>query len=163
MEHTPIDDLLAIETLKDEVAEVYKEKKAKAEDFLADARDSIGVTGLTAPMFEGCGEFKYSTTKAKTIVGFDLESAERFEDWVNDNAYTAFLYLKDKVTDFGKWCQDNTGEVPDGVNRTETHVPAGYGAPKFYRKDPEKVKEVLSAGGNFFEGANRLLLGDGDA
>lgn len=158
----PIDKYLVVDVLKAEVDQAHKQAKADAEDFLAQAREANGTLGLSAPMFDGCGEFKYAKTRAKTKVEFGIADSEQLEDWVNDNAYTAFLYIKDNAASFGKWCQDNTGEVPDGIERTEVKVPAGYGAPKFYGVDAPKVKQTVSEDGYFFLEANQLLLGDGE-
>lgn len=158
----PIDKYLAIDVLKAEVDGAHKQAKADADDFLADARDKMGVMGLTPQMLEGCGEYRYAATKAKKLAEYNVCDQEDFSEWKGLNPSAAWEYVAERFEDWAKWYFNRTGEVPDGVSRVEREVPAGYGPPKFYRVDAEKVKSILSDGVSFFEGTSRLLLGDGD-
>ena len=159
----PIDKYFGIDCLKAEVDKAHKEAKQEAECFLAELRDSVGTMALTSPMFgPEAGEFKYGQTRAKKITEYNLASAEDFEDWVNDNAYGVFLYLKAHAAEFGEWWVNENGEVPDGISRVCYEQPPTTTTPKIYRQDREVVKAKLAANGGFFEEANRLLLDDGE-
>lgn len=159
----PIDKLMAIDTLKADVDAAHKEAKAQAEDFLAELRDTVGTTALTSTVFgPEAGEYKYGKTRAKKAVEYNLADQDDFEGWINDNAHGVYGYLARNVADFAEWWLTETGEVPDGISRVEYEVPATVTAPKLYKLDREAVRAKLTAGGNYFEEANKLLLGDGE-
>lgn len=163
MKANPIDRLFAADCLKAEVDKKYKEVKRDAEDYLAEMRDSVGSAGLHSTVFgEEAGEFKYSRTRAREVVEYDLCDAESLEDWVNDNTYGVFLYLKENAPGFGEWWFDRNGEVPEGISRVSYTEPGRASTPKIYRQNREVVLAALKEGGNFFGKANELLLGDGE-
>ena len=157
---TPIDKYFAAECVKREVDQVYKDAKAEAEIYLDEAREN-GQTALVSTFFgEDAGEYKRGKTRPKHIVEFHLGDSQRLEDWVNDNTYTVFLFVKDFAEELGQWCMNNTGEIPDGITHVEYDEPPKPKSPQIYRYDHERVKKTLSQGGNLLEGANRLLLSD---
>lgn len=159
---TPIDRYFAAKCVKSEVDKAYKEAEAEAAIYLDEARDE-GKTSLISTYFgEEAGEYKRGKTRAKKIVEYNLAYPPLLEDWVNDNTYTVFLYLKERVADFGAWCVDTNGEVPEGISRVEHDEPPHLKAPSIYRFDHELVKAKLAQGGNLLDGANRLLLSDGN-
>lgn len=162
MQVTPIDRYFAAKCVKGEVDKAYKEAETEAALFLDEAREN-GQTSLVSTYFgEDAGEYKRGKTRTKHVVEFNLANSEELEDWVNDNAYTMFLFAKDYAEELGQWCLTNTGEIPDGIAHVEYDEPPKLKAPQIYRYDHERVKKVLAQGGNLLEGANQLLLGDGD-
>ena len=163
MKASPIDRLFAADCLKAEVDKKYKEAKRDAEDYLAALRDEVGTMGLTSKVFgEEAGEYAYGKSRPKDGVEYNLCDAESFEDWVEDNVYGVFLYLKENAASFGEWWFDRNGEVPEGVSRVPYTEPAKITSPKIYRQNREVVLAALKDGGNFFGKANELLLGDGE-
>lgn len=162
MQVTPIDRYFAAECVKREVDKVHKEAKAQAEIFLDEARDNGQASLISTYFGEDAGEYKRGKTRTKHVVEFNLGDSERLEDWVNDNAYTMFLFAKDYAEELGQWCMNNTGEIPDGITRVEYDEPPRLKAPQIYRYDHERVKEALAKGGNILEGANQLLLSGGN-
>lgn len=162
MQPTPIDRYFAAECVKREVDQVYKDAKAEAEIYLDKAREN-GQTALVSTFFgEDAGEYKRGKTRAKRVVEFNLSDSRELEDWVNGNTYTMFLFAKDFAEELGKWCMNNTGEIPDGIAYVEYEEPPKPKAPQIYRYDHELIKCKLAQGGNLLEGANRLLLSGGD-
>lgn len=163
MRPTPIDRYFAAECVKKEVDAAHKEAKTQAQIYLDEAREK-GQTSLISTYFgEEAGEYKRGKTRAKHVVEFNVCDAEELEDWVNANTYSVFLFVKGNVEVFARWIVENTGEVPEGISKDEYDEPPTMKAPQIYRFDHELVKAKLAEGGNVLEGANRLLLGDGDA
>ena len=162
MKPTPIDRYFAAKCIKAEVDKAYKEAETQAAIYLDEARDE-GKTSLVSTFFgEEAGEYKRGKTRAKKVVEYNLAYPALLEDWVNDNTYTVFLYLKERVSDFGAWCVDNMGEVPEGISRVKHEEPPHLKAAQIYRFDHDLVKAKLAQGGNLLDGANRLLLSGGD-
>lgn len=163
MRPTPIDRYFAAECVKKEVDAAHKEAKAEAQIYLDEARDN-GQTSLISTYFgEEAGEYKRGKTRARHVVEFNVCDAEDLERWINGNAYSVFLYAKANTENFAKWILENTGELPEGIAKVEYDEPPALKAPQIYRYDHEAVKRKLAEAGNVLEGANRLLLGDGDA
>ncbi len=159
----PVTKLIALDCVKAEVDEKYKQAKQEAEDFLAELRDSVGTTGLTSPeLGPEAGEFKYGRSRAKEIVEYHLADADEMDKWLEANPNAALSFVGSHAEEFGKWWCEEMGELPDGISRVKYESPSTMTAPKLYKQDREYVKERLLEGGNFLEEVNQLLLGDGD-
>lgn len=155
------DRLFVAEVVKGSVDEAYKKAKHDAEDELARLRDEYGSLSTTSKYFgPEAGEYKYSQTRKKKIVEWNLADRSDFKDWCVENPTATAMFALENAEDFGKWWFEETGELPDGISRVEYEQPAGLGAPKIYRLDSDVITGKL--GGNLFEGANRLLLGEAD-
>lgn len=162
MNITPVDRYFAAEYVKHKADEVHKRLKVEAQIYLDESREK-GRPVLTSTYFgEEAGEYKRSKVRAKHIVEYNVCDAEALEDWINDNAYSVFLYAKANTEQFAKWLVEETGELPDGIARVEYDKPPSIGDPKIYGLNYELVEKRLSENGNIFAGANQLLLGDGD-
>ena len=161
MEVTPIDKLAIYQTIKDQVDSAYKLAKMEAEDFLAYKRDTDGTTSLTSPVFgSDVGEYHYGKTRAKTFFEYALCDDVDFSEWLEDNVDAAIGFAKLNAPDLGRWWFDANGELPEGISRIPVEEPSKTTAPKFYKFNPSVVLEKL--GGNLFEEADKLLLGDGE-
>jgi len=161
MKANPIDKLAVYQAIKDKVDAATKLAKQEAEEFFYAKRDEDGTASLTSPMFGAdAGEYHCGKTKAKKEVEYHLADDVDFAEWLEANQDAAIQFAKLNAADLGRWWFDSTGELPDGVSRVEVDIPSAVTAPKFYRFDPSVVEEKLGA--NLFEGADRLLLGDGD-
>ena len=158
----PIDKLMAADCIKAEVDAIYKEAKREADDYLAEARDTMGVTALKSKAFPEGGEFKYGQTRAKTVVEYNLADGDAFAEWNADNAGAAHEYVGAHAEAFAKWWFEATGELPEGIARVEYQEPPAITAPKIYKQNRESVKKVLLENGGLLEGANRFLLGESD-
>lgn len=159
---TPIDRFFAAKCVKAEVDKVYKEAETEAAIYLDEARDE-GKTSLISTYFgEDAGEYKRGKTRKKTVVEYYLENSAKLQDWVKENPYTMFLFAKDFAPELAQWCVTNMGEIPEGIRRFEYDEEPKLKSPQIYRYDHELVKAKLAQGGNILEGANRLLLGDGN-
>lgn len=162
MEPTPIDRYFAAKCVKSEVDKVYKEAETEAAIYLDEARDE-GKTSLISMYFgEEAGEYKRGKTRAKHVTEFNVCDTEELEAWAKDNAHTMMLFVVDNAEKFIEWLVHETGEIPDWVSTVEYDQPPTLKAPSIYRYDHELVKAKLAEGGNILQGANRLLLGDGD-
>lgn len=159
---TPIDRYFAAKCIKKEIDEAYRNAESEAAIYLDEARGH-GMPTLTSTYFgEDAGEYKRGKTRVKHVVEFSLSDSGALEKWVEGNTYTAFLFLKDYASEFGSWCMTMTGEIPDGIEMDEHDEPPRVKAPQVYRYNHGLIKAKLAEGGNILEGANRLLLGDGD-
>lgn len=162
MAPTPIDRYYAAECIKREVDKVHKEAKAAAIDYLDAAREE-GRTSLISTYFgEDAGEYKRGKTRAKTVIEYGVSGMGGFDDWCADNPQALHLFAMNHAEQFGQWWFEHTGELPDGISRVDTEEPPHLKAPQIYRYDHELIKAKLAEGGNLLEGANKLLLGDGD-
>ena len=160
---TPIDRFFAAKCVKAEVDKVYKEAETEAAIYLDEARDEGNASLISTYFGEEAGEYKRGKTRKKTVVEYYLENSAKLEKWVKDNPETIFCFAKDYCIELGQWCQLNTGEIPDGINRFEREEPPKLKSPQIYRYNHDLVKEKLAQGGNILEGANRLLLsGEGE-
>lgn len=155
----PITRYMAYECLYQEVSEGRKAAKLDAEDYLAE-KESEGTASLVSPLFPGAGEYKRGKSRAKRIVEYNLTDRYELASWMNRNRLEVESYILAHAEDFGRWCVDEHGELPDGIARVEYEEPPKQTAPKLYRFDGGIVKERLAelAGGNVLEGANQLLL-----
>lgn len=156
----PIDEYVGLRALKGAVDAKYKEAEANASDFFAE-NEKQGISAITSPMFgDAGGEFKRGKTKAKTVVEWNNTDWEDFDSWLDDNSAQLSAYLFQNYKPFCEWWFERTGEVPDGISRVEYTEPSKPTAPKLYRFDQQGVLDVISDGGNLFEKANALLLGE---
>lgn len=159
---TPIDRYFAAKCVKKEVDAAYKEAETEAAIYLDEAREE-GKTSLISTYFgEDAGEYKRGKTRKKTVVEYNVPDIEEFGFWCTENIAALMEYVKEHASEFGQWWFEATGEMPDGISRVDYEEPPKLKAPSIYRYDHELIKAKLAAGGNLLEGANRLLLGDGD-
>lgn len=157
----PIDRYIGLEWLLQKVKAAHKEAKEQAIDDLATLTGELGVTEMTSTMFGvEAGNLKYSKVRAKEVTEYNVCDAEELEDWINANTYTVFLFAKDHAEEFAKWVLENTGQPVDGVAVVKYKEPAKTGPAKLYGFDPKVVEAAF--GDNIMEGANQLLLGDGE-
>ena len=170
-----VDRLVAATWVKRKVEEACKKVEADASDELAEFTANSS-TGIASTYMDENGEpvllaeYKYSQTKAKKVVEYGISGSGGLPEWIASNAeYIAdWLATPEKkggeayAKKFAKWYFDMTGEVPEGMSRTEHEEPARRGAPKLYKFDADAVGSYLESHGGWLEGANRLLLGDGE-
>lgn len=159
---TPVDRFFAAKCIKKEIDAAYKDAETEAAIYLDEAREH-GMTALTSTFFgEEAGEYKRGRSYTKHVTTFALLSTVDLEQWVEQNSHVMYLFAMSRIEEFGEWCVTNTGEIPGGIEKCEYDIPPRTKAPQVYRYDHERVKQKLAEGGNILEGANRLLLGDGD-
>ena len=162
MQPTPIDRYFAAKCVKKEVDEAYKAAETEAALFLDEAREN-GITSLSSKYFgEDAGEYKRGKTRKKQVVEYNVPDMGEFKDWCYMNLGALEKYAFAHASEFGQWWFERTGELPDGISRVDYEEPPKLKAPAIYRYDHELVKSKLAEGGNLLEGANGLLLGDGD-
>lgn len=170
-----VDRLVAAAWVKKKVDAAYKEAEADASDELAEFTANSS-TGIASSYMDENGEpvllaeYKYSQKKAKEVVEYRISGLGGLPEWIADNArYIAdWLATSEKkgsdtyAQKFAEWYFAMTGEVPEGMSRTVYEEPARRGAPKLYKFDPDAVGSYFESHGGWLEGANRLLLGDGE-
>ena len=155
-----VDRLIAAKWVKDKVDAAYKEAEIAASSELAELCGENGTTEIACLTFPGAGTYKYSQTRRKTVVEWNLADQEELNAWLQSNKQAAIAYAFSAGSDFAKWWFERTGELPDGVARVEYEEPAKAGPPKLYKYDAEVVGDAFERMGGWLEGANRLLLGD---
>lgn len=170
-----VDRLVAATWVKQKVDAAYKEAEADAFDELAEFTERTA-SGIISSYTDGngdpvvLGEYKYSQTRPKTVVEYGISGLGGLPEWIGKNAEYVADWLATSAKKggdtyaqkFAEWYFGMTGEVPEGMSRTERTEPARRGAPKLYRFDAEAVGSYFESNGGWLEGANRLLLGDGE-
>jgi len=168
MKPNAIDELFALKALEMKVREERELREYECRDDLLAAYGQDGTDRRTSPYFgPEAGKFSVKRFKAKPgkeAEAFELEGWEAFEEWLHANSEGVFTYAFEKAEEFARWWFSTTGELPDGIARKVT---VSEGTPErlsaqVYSFKPDIVLEKLAEDGNVFEGANRLLLGDGD-
>ena len=163
MDLTPIDVMGLAEYYLDDAKKAHRKAKEDAEDFLAAKRMSDGTTSLESPLFGG--EYHYGKTRPKEVTEFKVANENDFEDWVYDNGYPLFRFLKARADSFCReWVEEN-GEVPAGIEAETYTEPARETPPKLYKFDVENVKRRLGIERSFSEQLESMasnLLGDGE-
>lgn len=158
----PIDVYVGMKALKGAVDDRFKIAEYDAADFFAE-EEKKGVKSLSSPMFgDSGGEYKRGKTKAKTVVEYELADWDDFSAWLYDNVDAMHEFCFKKAEEFAKDRVERHGELPDGIDRNEFQEPPKETGPKLYRFDQQGVVERIAQGGNLFEKANELLLGDAE-
>lgn len=163
---TKIDRLFALKAVEQKVKEERELVEYECRDELLEAFKADGTDRRTSPYF-GPDAGKYSVKRMKgkpptTVTEFNLADDEEFAEWLEGNVGAAVAYAKLHYADFAKSQVESTGELPDGIAMVTYEQPGTEPSvtAQVYSFKPDLVLEKL--GGNFLEGANRLLLGDGD-
>jgi len=163
---TKIDKLFALKAVEQKVTEERKLLEAECRDELLDAYRADGTNRRESPFFgPDAGKFSIKRYKAepdKECVDYALADDVEFADWLEDNIDAAVSYVKRHAVDFAEEHFGMTGELPDGTTRvayTEPGKPERITA-QIYVFKPDVVLSKFD--GNLLEGANRLLLGDGE-
>lgn len=157
----PIDRFVGLKALKGAVDAEYRKAEVDAQDFFAD-KEREGIKSLSSTVFgDAGGEYHRGKTRAKTVVEYNLCDWDEFSKWLYDNVDAMHAFCFAKAEQFGQWRVENYGELPDGISRVEYQEPPKDTAPNLYRFDQKAVVACIAKGGNLFENANELLLGDG--
>ena len=166
MEPTKIDKLFALKAVKKKIDEEYKLLEGECREELLEAYARDGVDRKISPFF-GLDAGKFSIKRsggkdAETVRDFELADDEKLAEWLESNHDAALRYAMLNAKDFARYWVNWSGEVPDGMEMTETHVeatPPTLSAQIFNFKDDVVLGKL---GGNVLDGVNELLLGDGE-
>lgn len=165
---TKVDKMFALYAVEKKAAEERKMLEYECRDELLDAYREDGTDRRTSPYF-GPEAGKYSVKRmkgkpAREEVSYVNDDWEAFDRWLRDNPEAAIRYCFVKCAEFSEWWLVNEGELPDGMRREVEIIPGTEGSvtAQIYSFKPEVVLSKLAEGGNFLEGANQLLLGEGD-
>lgn len=165
---TNVDRLFALKALETRIAEERKDLECECRKELLGKYFEDGTDRMASPYFgPDAGKFSikhYKATPDSTVRTFKLADDEAFAEWCEDNVDSLVSYAKSHVASISEWMVGKTGELPDGTAFEDTHVP---GKPEVlsaqvYSFKSDTVLDKLAQGGNILEGANRLLLGDGE-
>lgn len=165
MEVTKIDKLFALKAVKKKVDEEYKLLEGECREELLEAYGKDGVDRKSSPFFgPEAGKFSIKRTggkDAETVREFEMVDDEKLADWLEANKGAALRYALLNAKDFAAYWVNWSGEIPDGMEMTETHVEATPPtlSAQVYSFKPDVVLGKL--GGNVLDGVNELLLGDG--
>ena len=158
----PIDKMIGLKALKDAVNEEYKKAELDARDYFDDM-EKQGIKSVGSPLFGAAGgEYHRGRTRAKTVVEYNLVDWDGFSNWLYANVDAMHRYCFAKAEAFAEDLVEKHGEIPDGVERVERQEPPSETAPKLYKYDRDGVLACIAQGGNLFEKANELLLGDAE-
>ena len=165
---TKIDKLFALKAVEQKVSEERKAVEYECREELLDALATDGTDRRTSPYFgPEAGKYSIKRMKGKPAskqVEFHLADDEAFAEWLEANPNAAVSYAKLNAPDIGRWWLRNEGELPDGISMVEYEEPATPDTvtAQVYSFKSDVVIGKLADDGNFLEGANRLLLGDGE-
>lgn len=166
MEVTKIDKLFALKAVKNKVDEEYKLLEGECREELLEAYGKDGVDRKSSPFFgPEAGKFSIKLTggkDAETVREFEMADDEKLADWLEENKGAALRYAMLNAKDFASYWVSWSGELPDGMEMTETHVEATPPtlSAQVYSFKPDVVLDKL--GGNVLDGVNELLLGEGE-
>lgn len=166
MQPTKIDKLFALKAVEQKVTEERKLIEYECRDELLEAFGADGTDRRTSPYFgSDAGKFSIKRIKGKPpkeVTEFNLADDEAFAEWLESNVDAAMSFAKLHYADFARHHVESTGELPDGVSMVSYEEPGTEPSvtAQVYSFKPDMVLEKL--GGNFLEGANQLLIGDGD-
>jgi len=165
---TNIDKLFALKALEQKITEERKLVEYECRDELIESVKADGSDRRISTYFgPEAGKFSIKRMKGKPpkeTVRYENEDWEAFDSWIEANFAEAKNYIFQSLGEFCGWWFGRTGEIPDGVERVVSVEPGTDGSlsAQVYSFKPDIVLEKLAEGGNVLEGANRLLLGDGD-
>jgi len=163
-----IDKLFALKAVEKKVVEERKLMEYECRDELLEAFQQDGTDRRTSPMFgPDAGKFSIKRMKGKppeTVTEYNLADDVAFAGWLEENQGPAISYVKTHAAEFSRIYFEATGELPEGISRVEYEQPGTEPSvtAQIYSFHEDVVLEKLAEGGNFLEGANRLLLGDGE-
>lgn len=165
---TNVDKLLALKALETRIVEERKDLECECRKELLGKYFEDGTDRMVSPYFgPDAGKFSvkhYKETPDSSVRKFRLIDDEAFADWCEWNIDAVVSYAKSHAASVAEWVVDKTGELPCGTYFEDVHVP---GKPEVlsaqvYSFKPDVVLDRLAQGGNVLEGANELLLGDGE-
>lgn len=166
MNATKIDKLFALKAVEQKITDERKMLEYECRDELLEAFETDGTDRRTSPYF-GADAGKFSIkrmkgTPAKEVTEYNLADDEAFAEWLEENTASLIAYAKARYMEFSKYHVEATGELPDGIAMVSYEEPGKepYVTAQVYSFKPDIVIDKL--GGNFLEGANRLLLGGSD-
>ena len=162
MQTTKIDKLFALKAVKKKIDEEYKLLEGECREELLEAYRKDGTDRKVSPFFgSDAGKFSIKRTggkDAETVRDFVLADDEKLAEWLEANPDAALRYAMLNAKDFARYWVNWSGEIPDGMEMTETHVEATPPTltAQVYSFKPDVVLDKL--GGNVLDGVNELLL-----
>ena len=161
-----IDKLFALEALRKKVVEQIDELKSECSWELEEAYNSEGTTQRKSQYFgKDAGTFSIvfsSATKDTEEVTYKVTDMTALSEWCDKNRLDVDTYIQAVAPQFTEWLVEQTGEMPEGMERIVSIIEGTPEQPKGTRLavKPDVIIETL--GGNVFEEVNRLMLGAGD-
>lgn len=163
-----IDRLFALKALEQAISDERKLVEGECRQELLEAYEADGTDRRTSTYFgPDAGKFSLKRTKGKkggTVVEYNLADEEAFGDWLEEELKAALGFSMLNARELGRWWFEATGELPDGISRVEYAEEAEPDklSAQIYSFKPDMVLGKLAEDGNFLEGANSFLLGDGE-
>lgn len=165
---TKVDRLFALKALESRIKDEREQLEHECREELVARYGAEGIDRMQSPYF-GPEAGKYSVKRYKAVpdstkLDFYMGDDVAFAEWCEENLDAVVAYAKAHAADFAQWWMSRSGELPGGMDYEDVVVP---GKPEsisaqVYSFNPDIVLEKLAYGGNVLEGANRLLLGDGE-
>lgn len=154
-----IDKLFAIKAIEKKLVEERKQLESDAKLEMAQDYADSGVTQKRSVMFgKEAGTLSYIPPKDEEQIEWLISDWTALGEWLAKDPKAAEKYIFAHAQDFGQWWLDETGEIPDGIRRN-TYTTTKPGSARLAVKEDVVISQL---GGNLFEAANQLLLGDGD-
>ena len=149
--------------------EMVEPLEAKVKEDLLRRKEEEGIDKITTSKFLG---FEGGTMLLQKRKGKPGEKGERFYvydvqaviDWMDAERPDTDCFAQDNLEQFAEWHFRQTGELPDGCKiqpYSEPDQPDKL-VPTFKPNVDYTISALLGMGGNVFENAERLMIGDGD-
>ena len=149
--------------------EMVEPLESKVKDELLRRKEEEGIDKITTSKFLGYegGTMLLSKRKGKPSekgTRFTCYDVDKAIDWMDRERPDTDCFAQDNIEQFAEWHFRSTGELPDGcqVLEYETEAQPDKLIPTFKPNVDYTIQALLGMGGNVFESAERLMLGEGD-
>lgn len=149
--------------------EMVEPLESKVKEDLLRRKEEEGIDKITTSKFLG---FDGGTMLLQKRKGKPGEQGEKFAvydvqalvDWMDAEKPDTDCFAADNIELFAEWYFKDTGEMPDGCKLVPFSSPGTPDKliPTFKPNVDYTIQALLDAGGNVFETAERLMLGDGN-
>lgn len=149
--------------------EMVEPLEERLKDELLRRKETEGIDKITTSKFLG---FEAGTLLLQKRKGKPSEKGEKFAvydvqaviDWMDEERPETDSFASDNLEAFAEWWLHNTGEMPPGCKLIPYETPEVPDRliPTFKPNADYTIQALLNEGGNLFENAERLMIGDGN-
>lgn len=154
------DRLFALKALEKRIKAEREELEAEVRTRLLEQYERDGNDRMRSPYFgKDAGTYTYIPPKEEEGTEWNLCDWSSLAEWLAEDPKAAEQFVFANAATFGQWWFEQTGEVPEGINRV-VYRATKPGQTKLVVKD-QVVFDKLGEG-NMFEQVNRLLTEGGE-
>lgn len=151
------DKLFALKALEKRIKTAREDLEAEVRTKLLEQYESDGTDRFRSAYFgKDAGTYTYIPPKEELAVAWAVCDTDALIEFLNEDPSIAQDFVRANAQQFGEWWLEATGEVPDGISRV-TYETTKPGSTRLAVKE-QVIFDKL--GGNLFEAANRLMIGE---